>query len=366
LTFRILLECIRITVEINEKDKERNILDLLFFNDTFFVDILEIIYEKYPKSTKKLIISEVTKAFEKENFLSGCIIINAYYFKDLLEEYVENGTIDFLFQLLELESVQLNYNIFNFFVDAADELLSFKGEFKFFLANLIKFIQKCPKKFTMEFIEMLTRIMRDINPSDEFFDFDELDIEFILEAILENEDNSFFSNSSILIRNQKQLDLSECIVRVIDKFLEKLNSFSNISPFSDDIFSDLNHIISTMKYNFRAWIHKTFKQCVVQLRKEFKYHCLEIMKNLIVIFGEECEVYISKYKVIDLLAEILRQFKDNQGEPKDYSSPTISSRTTFHKSIEILLYMSDYQSKSLEISLNKIFDLKLFLDIPTM
>jgi hypothetical protein len=288
-------------------------------------DILKLISKimhYFPKYSMDYIVSTVKKFFSTESYYCSCVIlhqaINYYSVSfELVSRLSEEGIIDQLLKIFEMGDFLSTNLIFEFFSVICICLAELKREdvIKIVLNENLKYIRMNDRNiYTKSIYSLISTIVR-LFDDNQNVDLSPIDFEELFELILQNEDSFFLYYSGILIethQNLKQMD-KNLIKRVVNRSIEILKS-NQVSEMKNP-YSSFETFVKFLKYDFRPWMVESIKICVVKLQDLLsepeetdeidEMEVFTILKTLIALFREDCEIYISKYKIVPMMIQFL-------------------------------------------------------------
>jgi hypothetical protein len=283
------------------KELERN--DFLF-------QLTNLIIKTY-QSSFDLLISEVKTLISDEYELMVCNLLYSIELQDFSLKQVkilfDEGIIDYLLSLFKIESNELNSLILIILSKLISQLVHFR---KFDLINL--FLKEFMIFFRINYdsqegsediysimhglFELASEKLKLDSKKKLKIDFHLVNVEQLLEFILKYPNSSFHYVAFFLFIFQNNFE-SDILKRVIDKSIETINFYPEVN-----CISFVEKIVIFLKNKFRPWLHETIRVCAIHLGEETKLEqFFGLLRTLIEIFGEDCELYLSKYKVIGLL-----------------------------------------------------------------
>jgi hypothetical protein len=304
----------------------------------------------YPEKSLELIVSEVKKAFELNNIERGSIFLNRSLrfgenLKDAVKEYQKEGILNHLFNLFKLEDiVREKYIALQIFSSISSGLmeLNMLEELKNILKEFMNFIRSNPYFFECGALNLLCFTISNISNSKNKLDLSDIDFEELFEILMGDTNRYYFENAYILLTYQTGVN-KELIHKVIDALIEILDShWANSMKYPLMYFTK---IVKLMKLDFKPWMPEIIKFSVERITELLdkpnpevdEIEVFNLLSNMIAVFRDDCEIYISKFKFVPLLLRFLTPNHEgvNQIIDKKYS-------------IRILIYLSFYKSKSLE------------------
>jgi hypothetical protein len=311
------------------------------------------IMENFREQTLDLIISELKLSFKKENYFRSCLILLMFSDQEIIQNldiqrFIDEGILEFLLNLYESEIFPFKYLIFQFLSRIKETLMSLVkvDELKIILRASVKYSKSHPAclMLIIEIIEFIS------NENEHFHD---IDFTHLFELNLENYDPFFFHNASVLIQNQQGVDPN-----FIKKTIEKsLNLLSSNHEVDFRYKNEIEKILIFMKNEYKPFMSETIKICAIRLNECLNEpekqmpHYLAVLKYLVQYFRDECELYISKYKLVDLVIQIMKKFRRDDSFEKEIR----------RNSIRFLVVISSYKSESLKKQLDKILSQKILL-----
>jgi hypothetical protein len=291
--------------------------DYEVFKDEFgyYYDLIESLIHFYPKRSLELIISEVKEAILSKDYERGCIILKKSrefrkYSLIALEEYVKEGIIDFLFNMFAIEDLRdITFEIFAFLAKDLKKLEMFE-ELKTILKEFMKSIRLSPSLVPMKFLGVTLIEITETKP---FMELSDIDFNEIFNFISKSDDSLLFQVSSQFLQlpiefNRQLLDI------VFDQLFVILNSDQLWNMHYPFLFFE--NIINSMKLEFKPWMPQTIKLVVLRINEllnvdsdinDDELRAFTILNTLITLFKEDCEIYVSKYKVVESMLIFIDQ-----------------------------------------------------------
>jgi hypothetical protein len=285
--------------------------------------LIRKIMKSFPKSSIDFIVTSVKESFLAEKYLDGCIILhltNNFESESLeaVSRFVEEGIIDQLLKIFENENINITYILFEFFSVICIFLIELKREqvVQIVLNKFMKVIRMInyPNFSSNSMFNIIFTITK-LSNFNQKVDLSQLDFRELLEFVLNNEDSSFLLFTSSLIncnQNPDQID-KNLIKRVVDRSIEIINS-DQVGRLPNP-YSHFKIFVKFLKYDFRPWMVESIKICFEKLQdllvepdESDNTHDLDvftILKMLIALFREDCEIYISKYKIVPLMIQFV-------------------------------------------------------------
>jgi hypothetical protein len=284
----------------------------------------------FPEKSLELIVSEVKKAFLSEEYQRGCVFLNhsrEFVQENLLvavQEYIKEGFINQLLNLFN-EVKKFNGNEMNLknlvleiFTTISSEMMEMGmvDEVELIFKEYMKFIRSNPISNAIRSLNNFIYFINKVSNSKfkQKPNFSEDDFGELIEFLLKNYNRWFFLQSSLLLENNAGVH-KELTGRLIDKLigiLASVESESMMSPFFH--FAD---IVKFMKLDFKPWMSETIKLTMVRITDvchvpesgwiEDDLEAFLLLKSLIAVFREDCEIYISKYKIVSLMINFMTQ-----------------------------------------------------------
>jgi hypothetical protein len=277
-------------------------------------NLITILVKNFHQTSVGLIIFEVKKLIKSKNESMVCNILdNSIEIQEFTAEYfkllVDEGIIDYLLSLFELKSNELNSMILCIFSKSMPNFVHFEmvDVINLFLKEFSKFFKKNPlnqKIYLMMFgIYNLSAHKENFVSKKLEVDFKLINVKDLLKFILNFPNPTFHMFANMLIGFQKDFK-SDILKRVIDEVLNSINMNPNN-------YFHVEWIVKKLKYDFKPWLGETMKICVKRLEDlleddlvDFElvdFDVFHLLNTLIEYFGEECELYISKYNIIEVL-----------------------------------------------------------------
>jgi hypothetical protein len=279
-----------------------------------YEEIMKIVIRHHHERSLDLIISEVKKYFSSDQIMRGCLIVlNTYdffkwYAESVVKRFFENGIIESLMKILnsEFTDLRLKLTILKIFSMLSKEImkLNLLNELNCILKESMKILNSWTEKdettthisFTHYFIEIISNLNSNV-------DISEINFEKLFNLLL-NFGAGFLRSLCLLIHFRKGVDQI-----LIHKVMDKAFKFFEIS-------CDAPHfekIIKSLKFEFKPWLGETFKLCINKMNENTDFddesdysEFFTMLNTLIEIFKKDCEVYISKYKLVDLMINYLK------------------------------------------------------------
>jgi hypothetical protein len=294
----------------------------------FLKKLITILVKKFHQTSIGLIISEVKKLIKFKNESMVCNILdNSIEIQEFTAEYfkllVDEGIIDYLSSLFELKSNELNAMIMCIFSKSMPKFVHFEmvDVINLFLKEFSEFLKKNPSNqkiyFMMFGIYNLSSQKENLVSKKLEVDFKLINVKDLLEFILKYPNPTFHMFANMLIGFQKDFE-SDILKRVVDEVLDSINMNPNNYFY-------VEWIVKKLKYDFKPWLGETIKICVNRLENlleddliDFElvdFDVFHLLNTLIEYFGEECELYISKYNIIEVLDKCI--FKNPEVKPFD-------------------------------------------------
>jgi hypothetical protein len=326
-------------------------------------NLITILVKNFHQTSVGLIIFEVKKLIKSKNESMVCNILNdSIEIQEFTTEYfkllVDEGIIDYLLSLFELKSNELNTMILCIISKSMPNFVHFEmvDVINLFLKEFSEFFKKNPsnqKIYLMMFgIYNLSPQKENLVSKKLEVDSKLINVEDLLEFILKYPNPTFHMFANMLIGFQKDFK-SDILKRVIDEVLDSINLNPNIN-----CYFYVKWIVEKLKYDFKPWLGKTMKICAnrledllleddLELSESIDFDVFHLLNTLIDNFGEECELYISKYKIIEVLDKCM--FLDPDVKLFDLFYKDFIKQKKCEFSISTLLLLGYYKSKSLEL-----------------
>jgi hypothetical protein len=274
--------------------------------------LIRSIVEHYPKTSHEWMISQAKNNLKSMKYFEFCkILSHSLHFQIEVEEfqnYVDQGIFQSLLGLFKLNALELNILVLEIASNVSNLLkeMGMIDVLNLIFCEFMKIVRNSNSNATYSvinsFLLTLKRTSQGVPLNLEEINFTEW-----FEFILSNQNNSFLNYASRLLQFQRNVD-QKLIDQVISKSFVILNSGTD-----SDSFSHFEEIMMFMKYEFRPWLTEMFKAIVKKLGKINKnsiskndVKLFSLLRILIGFFKEECEIYISRYRIIDLLILFLK------------------------------------------------------------
>jgi hypothetical protein len=252
-------------------------------------------------------VKEVKKYILSKQELNGCIILNfsltrggSKFSKEEFISHTEKGIVDYLVKMLKLDP---HYGLlleFSSLMCVSFSELGMKDEMNLILNEIIESLLvevDYEEKNLSIFLISLTQISKSNLGVD-------VDFKNLLDFIFTNHVHYLYHYASILVNYQRYDQ------ELINNLMEKLFVIipTNINQNSEMVDPDsfLAEIVRLLKYDFKPWLKDTFKLCISYPNFFVPYKMFNVLNSLVEIFGEECEIYISKYNVVPLAIQTIR------------------------------------------------------------
>jgi hypothetical protein len=278
---------------------------------TDFIRMMKFIIENYELNSLPLIVSQVQEAFSSSQNKKGCIVVLITfhfnrYSETAVKRYFDEGIIECLLDILKSDSTEINLKLYIFYIFS-----KFTKELtKLNLVNVVN----CVLKQSMKIMNENPSKTRVINQTMSH-------IAYILEGVNPNNVNlsekDFEKLFNIAFLNINMGDYLHCIstflnfcYRVDKRIMDK----AIINLDHSGYFLRFEKIVKSLKFDFKPWLGETIKICIREISEEFELledlesndlEFFHLFITLIILFGERCEMYISKYNVVDLMITFL-------------------------------------------------------------
>jgi hypothetical protein len=260
-----------------------------------------------------LIVQKIKKCIISKQELHACVYLNSFiqmhldFSKKEFISYTKNGFVDYLLKMITLDAFfdflfQISCCICRFFQE-----LEMKNEMNLVLKHLIESLKEEDSVHQEN-----SKINEVLETLDQISELDQhvIDIDFkiFLELILEKHENYIFEYASFLVSNRNVHE--ECLDLIpiaFEKMFEILSTDDEIEMISNP-FLYLEDILEMIQFDFLPWISKAIKSCANRIMNSTSEEIDSVFKfliRLIELFGDECEIYISKYKVVPLTIQII-------------------------------------------------------------
>jgi uncharacterized Tic20 family protein len=244
--------------------------------------------------------------------LTGCIILNCFLNQQnlhshlLREEFISNtekGIIDYLLKMMKLVSNQ--NQLFPICCIIFKDLLSLgrEDEMNLVLNEIIESLKNEDSNLNSDDSNILT-FMNTLNLITEIDSEIRLDLKHFLEFIINRHENYLFHFASVLVFYNS---FNDDLPILIEKLMEIISS-DKVEDMNEP-FSFFENIVRMIKKDFSPWVSKAFKSSVTYLNNHsISYSMMSVisfLNALVETFGEECEIYITKYNLIPLIIQII-------------------------------------------------------------
>jgi hypothetical protein len=287
-----------------------------------YTELIDLIVKNFPETSMELIISQTKKSFCDHQYLRGSIILRLTnhfktknHFKEkIFERLIDEGIFEILLNSLRFESTHLIFIILQIYSIFSCELMesNMMDELKIIVKEFMKFFRTSPIYFKKKILYFLAIFIKKTSKGRKILDLSEIDFNELIEFMIENVDASFFHFSATFIRFGK---IDSNLVKFLDKSLEILNNEGGQwKIFFNSPNSFFSEIVRHLKFNFKPWINETIKLCLKGLNEiledpeECNLEVFTLLASVISTFQGECEIYISKYKIVRLMVQFLCRF----------------------------------------------------------
>jgi hypothetical protein len=274
--------------------------------------LIRSIVEHYPKTSHEWMISQAKNNLKSMKYLEFCKILSHFlHFQIEVEEfqnYIDQGIFQSLLDLFKLNTLELNIEILKIASNVSNLLkeLGMIDVLNLIFCEFMKIVRNSNSNATYSVINSFLLTLKRTSHLVPL-NLEEINFTEWFEFILSNQNDSFLNYASRLLQFQRNVD-QKLIDQVISKSFVILNSGTD-----SDSFSHFEEIMMFMKYEFRPWLTEMFKAIVKKLGKINKnsiskngVKLFSLLRTLIELFNEECEIYISRYKIIDLLIPLMK------------------------------------------------------------
>jgi hypothetical protein len=296
----------------------------------------------------ELIFQKLKDCMISKQELHACVILNSLtemhsnLSKEEFVEYTRNGFVDYILKVIKLDSLKSLRLIFIF------------GSICFFLPEL-----GMTKEMNLILQEMIDSLKEEDPNIDEFesninqiFDFIaqiselnykiEINFKDFLEFILERHEHHFFNFAKLLVFYRfVDEECKELFPKVFKKMFEILSDDVKVKEMNN-LYQNLGDIVELMQFDFYPYISQTIKSSVFHIRNNTNgtsSGAFLFLIRLVEVFGEETEIFISKYNLVPLTIQIMSKINMGNNLFKD----EIYYPTRF------LLSMGFYRFKLLEM-----------------
>jgi hypothetical protein len=231
------------------------------------------------------------------------------------EEYVKEGIVESLLHFCESDDLDLKELSLKTIIEFTAQLkeLEMFAEMTKILKEFMNFIRLAPfelvrsEYFCIFFNTIMFFRFTDV-------DFGVLDFEKLFELNI-NDSSLKIEYASVLIIFQIGVD-QELIKKLIDKLIRILNSDQVKKMLSPFLYFE--EIVEFMKLDFKPWMPETIKLAVIGITDfliwpenhwtvDNEWEIFTLLKTLIAVFREDCEIYVSKYKIVSLMINFMTQ-----------------------------------------------------------
>jgi hypothetical protein len=231
------------------------------------------------------------------------------------EEYVKEGIVESLLHFCESDDLDLKELSLKTIIEFTPQLkeLEMFAEMTKILKEFMNFIRLAPFELVRsEYFCIFFTTLKLFRFTD--VDFGVLDFEKLFELNI-NDSSPEIEYANVLIECQIGVD-QELIKKLIDKLIGILNS-DQMKEMSSP-YLHFEEIVKFMKLDFKPWMPETIKLAVIRITdfliwpedywtvdEELKIFTL--LNTFIAVFWEDCEIYISKYKIVSLMINFMTQ-----------------------------------------------------------
>jgi hypothetical protein len=259
-----------------------------------------------------LIVQKIKECIISKQELHACIYLNSFIqmhldlSKKAFISYTKNGFVDYLLKMIKLDAFfdflfQISCCICRCFQE-----LEMKNEMNLVLKHLIESLEEEDSDQEYSKINEVLETLGQISELDQHVI--DIDFKYFLELIVEKHENYIFEYASFLVSNRNVHE--ECLDLIpiaFEKMFETLSTDDEIEKITYP-FLYLADILEMIQFDFHPWISKAIKSCVNRIMNCTSEEIDSVFKfllRLIELFGDECEIYISKYKVVPLTIQII-------------------------------------------------------------
>jgi hypothetical protein len=262
----------------------------------------------------ELIFQKLKDCMISKQELHACVILNSLtemhsnLSKEEFIEYTRNGFVDYILKVIKLDSLK------------SLRLILIFGSICLFLPELG--MTKEMNLILQEMIDSLKEEDPNIDESEsniyQIFEYIDqiselnykIEIKFkdFLEFILERHEHHIFNFAKLLVFYRLvDEECKDLFPKVFEKMFEILSDDVKVKKMNNP-YQNLGCIVELMQFDFHPHISQTIKSSVVHIRNNTNgtsSGAFIFLIRLIEVFGEEIEIYISKYNLVPLTIQIM-------------------------------------------------------------
>jgi hypothetical protein len=326
------------------------------------------IFNIYPEKILNLLIPETKKYLQSEDLEMkkiGCIMFNKL---DILEEnspeasdknfkiLLDHGMIELFFENLKSKDVDFQLNLISILTPFFPILMKNKMDEGITMAYS-KMLEIFKGKLEMHekssVIASLSMIIKDSNQVKYPLVVDRYELLTYIHKFLKENTEEYLTEllplicdvfSETFVCNVEDIRVKE----VIDFVLNSIDPNEDHGNNAESL-NCLQYVFYCLRLESRPWFKKTFKTCIACLKNNLSQrdldeycinHCIILFLIIIQQFNEEVELYIHSTNLIEMMIRLTEMNTLDRGVCKT--------------AISILIELSYFKSKSLEIALPKI------------
>jgi hypothetical protein len=223
--------------------------------------------------------------------------------KEEFISYTEKGFVDYLLKMIKLDPIhsliQISCDICLFLLE-----IGMTKEMNLILQEMIDSLKEEDPNIDDEdsniniIFECLT-IISDLNAKIE------INFKEFLEFILDRHEYYLFHYARLLVIYRFA---HEELIPIVFEIIFEILSVEDMLEEINEPYQNLAAILEMIRYDFRPYIAKTIKLSVIYIRKiknEEVNGVFMFLHKLVKVFGEECEIYISKYNLVPMTIEVM-------------------------------------------------------------
>jgi hypothetical protein len=255
-----------------------------------------------------LVFQKLKDSIISKQELHACVILNAFFQMDSTlskEEFIshtEKGFVDYLLKMIKLDPIpsliQISCDICLFLFEFGKT-----KEMNLILQEMIDSLKEEDPNIDEDsniniIFEYLT-IISDLNAKIE------INFKEFLEFILDRHEYYLFHYTRLLVIYRFA---HEELIPIVFEILLEILSVEDMLGEINEPYQNLAAILGMIRYDFRPYIAKTIKLSVIYIKKiknEEVNGVFMFLHKLVEVFGEECEIYISKYNLVPMTIEIM-------------------------------------------------------------